>query len=466
MPEKKEAGESTPTKVLIIRKNLKKILKKDEEFLLRRFLSRLHPGEIADAIRELSLDEMIKVLLALDDYKRIAKVLTYMDEDIAADIIERLPPEIVKKVFTYLPSDEIISIMDEIEDEEEREEIEDVVEDLPQEKRRKIFSIRRFPEDSAGRLMIPTYYAVNPDEKIGDILKEIRELEDVETLPYVYVVDKDNRLLGVVSIKQLISNDPEKRVSEIMNTQLITVDPYMDQEEVARLFARYNLVQLPVVNENNQLLGIITVDDVVDVIREEAEEDLLKMAGAGESLVESLDVKKNVARRLPWLFGSWVGGLVEIEVLHQFEPTIAKLAILASFMPIILGMGGNIGQQSAAIVIAGLASGRVRLKDSFEVLKKQIITGFILGIIYGLLVGVIAAFRASDIPMFTVVIIFSMATEMTVASLIGTALPLFFAMIKVDPAVATGPFISTIMDIVGILTYFTTSLILLKDYLT
>jgi len=461
--EKKQDRPSA--KIEIIRRNLRKILKKREEFLLRRFLSRLHPGEIADAIEDFSVDEMVEILMALEDPKKMAKVLTYMNEDVAADIVEKLPGDIVKKIFTYLPSDEIIFIMDEIEEPGEKEEIEDIVDELPQEKKRKITSLRLFPEDSAGRLMVPTFYSVHPEEKIGDVLKEIKGLEDVETLPYVYVVDSENRLLGVASIKQLVSSDPDQPVGEIMNTQLITVDPYMDQEEVARLFARYNLVQLPVVDNSGRILGIITIDDVVDVIREEAEEDLLKMAGAGESLIESLDVRKNVARRLPWLFGSWVGGIVEIEVLHYYEPTISKLAILASFMPIILGMGGNIGQQSAAIVIAGLASGRVKLKDSFELLKKQVITGFVLGAIYGILVGLIAAFRSTQIPVFTLVVVLSMTAEMTIASFVGTFLPLFFAFIKVDPAVATGPFISTTMDIIGIFTYFTTSIFLLKGYL-
>ena len=234
------------------------------------------------------------------------------------------------------------------------------------------------------------------------------------------------------------------------------VRPETDQEEVARIVSQYNFLAVPVVDSDEQLLGIVTVDDVVDVIREEATEDFLKMVGAGEDreilLKSSWD---NARMRLPWLFASWVGGIFAAVIIGIFDNVLQSTIALAAFIPIIMGMGGNIGTQSSTIIVRGLATGRVDLENSTKILFKEIRVGLILGILYGVLLGIFAVFRFLDFsPMLGVVVGLSICASMIIAATIGSLVPLILNRFDIDPAVATGPFVTTAIDILGVALYF------------
>jgi magnesium transporter len=228
----------------------------------------------------------------------------------------------------------------------------------------------------------------------------------------------------------------------------------MDQEEVAKLVARYDILAVPVVNDRHRLVGIVTVDDVIDIFREEATEDILKMAGAGEEFVETRSVFKSTRIRLPWLFASCLGGLFAFYVIGHFEESLNQVTYLAAFIPVIMGMGGNIGTQSSTIVVRGLATGRLHIRDIWTVVGKELAVGLILGMVYGLLIGSVAQLQYSTL-MLALAVCLAVICSMSVAALVGSCVPMLLARMNVDPAVATGPFVTTAIDIVSVYFYFT-----------
>jgi magnesium transporter len=309
--------------------------------------------------------------------------------------------------------------------------------------------------------MVPDFIALKEETTVRDAITAIQQKEkDVEMVFYLYVVDDYEHLVGVITLRQLVVASPETKLKEIMTTNVVSVHSNMDQEEVARVVARYNILAVPVVDDNNVLLGIVTVDDVIDIIREEATEDILRMAGAGDELVETQSILRSTRTRLPWLFASWIGGIVAFFIIDRFEGTLNKVLYLAAFIPIIMGMGGSVGTQSATIVVRGLAMGRFNVKQIIPVVLKELCIGGLLGFFYGLLLGIVAQYRYDAWQLGTVVG-FSILCSMTMAATVGSCVPLVLARIKIDPAVATGSFVTTSIDILSVLIYFQIATMLL-----
>jgi len=255
-------------------------------------------------------------------------------------------------------------------------------------------------------------------------------------------------------LRQLVVVKPDTPLKDFMATDVFSVQTSVDQEEVAKIVARYDILAVPVVNETNQLVGIITVDDVIDIIREEATEDILKMAGVGgEEFIETQSVTRSTRIRLPWLLASCIGGIIAFYIINHFEGSLTKLAYLAAFIPIIMGMGGNIGTQTSTIVVRGLATGRLSKEETWSVVFKELSIGFILGAVYGILIGSVAQLQYNT---FKVALSVGLAVvcSMSIAALVGSLVPMGFARINVDPAVATGPFVTTAIDIVSVYFYF------------
>ena len=229
---------------------------------------------------------------------------------------------------------------------------------------------------------------------------------------------------------------------------------------MARAVARYDILAVPVVDETNKLMGIVTVDDVIDIFREEATEDILKMAGAGEEFVETKSVIRSTRIRLPWLFASCIGGIVAFLIIGHFEGSLSQYTYLAAFIPVIMGMGGNIGTQSSTIVVRGLATGRLHIRDFRAVVTKELAIGLILGVVYGTLIGVVAQIRYST-GMLALSVGVAVISSMSIAALVGSLCPMLFARIDIDPAVASGPFVTTAIDIISVFFYFEIATILL-----
>ena len=241
-----------------------------------------------------------------------------------------------------------------------------------------------------------------------------------------------------------------------MTKNVISVQPDTDQEEVAKIVSRYNYLAVPVIDLEEHMLGIVTVDDVVDVIREEATEDFLQMAGAGKDREILLKSSWGNARaRLPWLFASWVGGVAAVAIIGVFKNMLETTVALAAFIPVIIGMGGNIGTQSSTIIVRGLATGRVDIGNNLKIILKEIKVGLILGVLYGLLLGVFATLKFVDTtPYLGLIVALSILSSMIISTFVGTLMPLLFRKLNIDPAIATGPFVTTSIDIIGVTLYF------------
>jgi len=302
--------------------------------------------------------------------------------------------------------------------------------------------------------MVPDFIALKEDATAGQAIASLqKEHSDVEMPFYLYVVDEYGKLVGVSSLRQLVVVPPGTQLKEFMATDVVSVQTDMDQEEVARIVARYDILAVPVVDGTNRLVGIVTVDDVIDIIRKEATEDILKMAGAGEEFVETKSILKSTRIRLPWLFASCIGGIVAFFIIGKFEDSLLKFAYLAAFIPVIMGMGGNIGTQSSTIVVRGLATGRLSARDIWPVVLKELSIGVILGLVYGLLIGSVAQFRYSML-MLALAVTLAVISSMSLAALVGSLVPMGFARVNIDPAVATGPLVTTAIDIISVSFYF------------
>ena len=295
-------------------------------------------------------------------------------------------------------------------------------------------------------------------------IQEIRRASEKEMVFYLYVTDEEGHLSGVLSLRQLVTAPGFTPLEKIMTQDVVKVNVTTDQEEVARLVSRYNLLAIPVVDHSNLLVGIITVDDVIDVLHEEATEDMMKMAGTSGDEISYSSVWKNAKARLPWLFASWIGGIIAMNVIGAFSSGfgnhIALFAMLATFIPIVNGMGGNVGTQSLSIIVRGLATGRIDSKSISKEIFRESRVGLLLGVTYGVLLAVAAMIFFGEIKVGIVAGI-AMSMNMIIASVMGTFLPLIAAKFKVDPAVASGPFIATSIDVIGATIFFLTAYLLI-----
>jgi len=313
-----------------------------------------------------------------------------------------------------------------------------------------------YPEDSAGAMMTTDIFTLYQNSTCKDALNSLQDQTEAEMVFYLYITDEDDRMVGVASLRALATTPSDTLLKNIMVKRVHSVRPDTDQEEVAQIVAQYNYLAVPVLDEDDHLLGIVTVDDVVDVIREEATEDFLQMAGAGKDREILLKSSwENARARLPWLFASWIGGIIAVSIIGIFEDMLENIIALAAFIPVIIGMGGNIGTQSSTIIVRGMATGRIEIGNEIKILFKEIRVGLILGGLYGLLLGVFANFRFFDVdPLLGFVVGLSIFCSMLIATAVGTFIPLVLRKLDIDPAIATGPFVTTSIDILGVLLYF------------
>ena len=362
--------------------------------------------------------------------ERCVALLRNMSGDDRADILGALNEETAAKILAAMPD-------------EDADEVADLL---------------RYGENTAGGIMSPDFLAISEKVTAGDAIRIVQKSPDVEMAFYIYVVNSHGSLVGVVSLRQLVTARPDIPLREIMNPHVVSVRTEEDQEEVARVVSRYDFLAVPVVDEPNRLVGVVTVDDVIDVIREEATEDILKMAGAGMEWDEAHSVRGSLRSRAPWLAAAWLGGVVASMVIVQFEDTLQKFLPLAAFIPIIIGMAGNVGTQSLTIVVRGLATRKLELKKFWGVAGREMVVGILLGVLYGALLGVWGLVQLhSDVGtnayLMATVIGVSATAAMAMAALVGSATPLLFARLHIDPAVATGPFVTTTIDVLGVLVY-------------
>ena len=309
--------------------------------------------------------------------------------------------------------------------------------------------------------MTSEVFSLDEDVTVEDAISRLRGAAEVENVSYVYVVDGRKHLVGVLSLRQLIAAPGSSLLGAVMNRDVFKTAVDVDQEEVARTVQRYSLRALPVVDDQGMLVGRVTVDDVIDVLDEEATEDILRMAGTGDEDLTRCSTFSAVRLRLPWLVTCLAGGMVSASILRSFRSELADVIPLMFFVPVIMGMGGNVGIQSSIIVVRGLATGRVDLSRVRRVLARELAIGAIMGAVCGCVVGAAARLVAGQVYIGLVVAC-SMFCAVTVAAVTGSLLPLAFRRMNIDPAVATGPFVTAVNDITGLLIYFSLAALFLS----
>jgi magnesium transporter len=440
---------------------IKRLLRRGATVHLHKIVNKTHAADLAVVFRFLTLREQEAVFDLMDNVEHEAMFFSELEEEILVKLIEDMPAEKIAEILEQMPNDDVADLLGKLSDDRAKA----LLDLMTREESEEVEGLLRYDEQTAGGIMVPDFIALKEDTAAREAIKALqKEYVDVEMPFYLYVVDDHGRLVGVISLRQLVVVPPETTLKSIMATDAVSVQTNMDQEEVARIVAHYNILAVPVVDENNKLVGIVTVDDVIDIIREEATEDILKMAGAGEDLVESQSVLKSTRIRLPWLLASWIGGVIAFFIIGHFESSLSKFIYLAAFIPVIMGMGGNIGTQSSTIVVRGLATGRLNLKQIWEVVLKELTIGFLLGFFYGILLGFVAhAAIPTQQPALLLGLTVGLAviSSMTIAAMVGSLVPMVFARINIDPAVATGPFVTTSIDILSVFFYFQIATVLL-----
>ncbi len=418
---------------------------------LSRVLVKIHPAELAWIFRHLRPKERHAIFNLLKDPASIGDFFSELDDSIRTDLLASLSPRRITDVATTMSSDDLADLLDTL-DEANRSEVLALMDDEDAEE---VQELMQYEADSAGGVMSTEYIAMLESLKVSEAITRVRQFsEEAEMSFYLYVLDDEEHLLGVVSLRQLMMNPADSDLSSIMETDVIAVSMETDQEEVAQIVSRYNIMAVPVVDHDGIMLGIVTVDDVIDIIREEATEDFLQMVGAGKDREILLKpVMQNVITRLPWLAASWLGGILAMMVISSFQIELAKVIVLAGFIPVITGMGGNIGTQSSTLTIRGLATGRVNINLAGQFILKQLSVGLLLGGIFGILLGLLAWGFYGTLTLGTVVALAIMCS-MFISTLLGTFVPITLSRLNIDPAIATGPFVTTTTDVLGVLIYF------------
>jgi magnesium transporter len=427
---------------------VKDYIEQENRLLLENLIDEMRPADVADLIEHLKPDERL-FLFKLLEPEGAGEVLVEIEPPVQERIISGLDNEAISEIVEELDSDDAADIVGDLPAERAREIIKTVGDDVSEE----LGKLLPYAEDTAGGIMALEFVAIRADAKVMDAVETIREKrEEVENLYYLWVVDDFERLAGLISLKDLLLESPDRKVSDIMNPEVISVYTNTDQEEVVRLVKKYDLVSIPVVDEQHRLVGRITHDDIIDVIEEEVDEDISLMAGViNQEIAEESPLKISRAR-LPWLIVGLLGGIVAAAVISQFESSLERILALSFFFPVVMAMGGNTGTQAATVAVRGLATGDISLVNIEKRLWVEMKVALVNGIVCGILLGLIVGFWLSDYWLGAVV-----ATALILIILnsgfIGAAVPLVLKRLNIDPAIATGPFVTTSNDILSLLIY-------------
>ena len=417
---------------------------------LEEFLLEVHYADLAEILRTFELEERVELLRHIDR-ERAAQVLFELDRDEITPLLKGLGRKVSAQILQEMPTDDAADLLGELpEDEQER-----YLKLMSDPGAEDVAELLEYGAETAGGIMTTEFVAINKELTTDEAIQVVRRTaQEAETVYYVYVVNDQNQLVGIISLREMILAAPGARIEEVMRTSPIRVLVKTDREEVARVVAKYDFLAIPVVNDNEQLLGIVTVDDVLDVIREEATEDYLRLASVHQERYLELSDVQRARRRLPWLIALLFGALLAGSVVKFYEDTLAGVVALAFFMPVMAGGPGNVGTQTMAVMVRGLATGEVEARRVTQVIFKEIRVGMIVGAVSGLVLAGIATLWL-DSALLGLVVGASLAAAMTTATAIGTLFPLLINRLGVDPALASGPFITTVMDVISLMIYFT-----------
>ncbi|TKT79391.1 magnesium transporter [Aquamicrobium sp. LC103] len=410
---------------------------------LREDVGSLHQSEVGDLLEAL-MPEQRRELVRLMGTDFDFTALTEVDEAIRLDIVENLPNEQIAQAVQELDSDDAVYILEDLDQEDQDE----ILAQLPFTERIRLRRSLDYPEETAGRRMQTEFVAVPPFWTVGQTIDYMREDNNLpDSFSQIFVIDPTFRLVGAVDLDRILRTQRSVRIEDVMHETRHAIPATMDQEEAAQVFEQYDLLSAAVVDENDRLVGVLTIDDVVDVIQEEAEEDLLRLGGVGdEELSDSVLAASR--SRVPWLMVNLVMAFLAASVISLFDATIQQIVALAILMPIVAGMGGNAGSQTMTVTVRALATKDLDIYNAGRIIRREIGVGFLNGIIFATLIGIVAGFWFQDADL-GVIIATAMVINMFVAAFAGIMIPLLLDRFGADPAVASAVFVTTTTDVVG-----------------
>lgn len=426
---------------------------------LFNLLQKQHPADLAAVFGELpERDRKAAFTIVVERSPKLAmEAVSELGPEAAAQLLADRPAEEIAKLIQEIPSDDAAALVDYLP-----EDLSAAVLELMRPKESgQVENLLEYPEKTAGRIMNPNVFALSEELTVGEGITELQSSRDVEMVFYLYIVDARRHLVGVTSLRRLLLVSPETPLKRIMTPDVISVRVDTDQEEAARLVASYNLLAIPVADEENKLVGVITVDDVIDVLKDEATEDIYRLAGVTSDERVFTPPGESLTKRLPWLAVNMATAFLAATVVSLFEHTISQVVALAVFMPIVAGMGGNAGMQTLTVIVRGIALGELTWGNTRKALVKEMIVGLGNGLALGAL-GAVVVFLMKGNPVLGGVLGLAMVINMFIAATAGTLIPLGLRAMKVDPALASSVFITTFTDVAGFASFLGLATVFLK----
>lgn len=440
---------------------LRRLLASGMNARAQRLLARMHPADRGPVISGLTHPEIRTVIDLLFQQQRAASTLKELPPELLPQIFEAVGDDRLAQVIARLELDDMVELVEWLEEERRNA----IVALLPEARRQELRKAELYPPSSAGRVMITRFLAVHEKTTAQEAIEAFRRAgDDSESTLYLYVVDDAERLTGVVPIRRLVAASPDRICGELMVQDPVSVRPEADQEEVAQIVARYNLLAVPVVSEDQRMLGVITVDDVIDVITEEATEDMYHLAGLSDEDRVFSPAHHAIRKRLPWLLLNLCATFMLAWVIGLFERTLEQIVALAFFMPVVAGMGGNGGIQALTVITRAIALGELEFSSGMRAVVKEVSVAIVIGVILGTVAGLLAyAWRGNGY--LGAVLFATMIITMAIAGILGAAVPLILKALGQDPAVGSGVFVTTLTDLIGFFTFLEIGTLLL-DRLT
>ena len=410
---------------------------------LQEAINKIHPADILDIIHD-EENDFVKILNRLPDWM-IADIIEEEEDEEKYEILKNFSENKQKNILGEMFSDEITDMVGALDEEESKE----VLEKIDEDERKDVQKILNYDPDTAGGIMATEFVSIRENKSIGETLKYLqKEAPDAESVYYLYVVDKMDILKGVVSLRDIVCTQFDTKISDITNNNVISVKYDVDQEEVANIFEKYGFLSMPVVNENNKLLGMVTADDIMEVLKDESTEDIHRLGGIDKEEKVDGTLSESIKSRLPWLVINLITAILAASVVGAFEGTISQVVSLATFMPIVAGMGGNAGTQSLTIIVRGIALGELTGENAWRIFFKELLVGLTTGVAIGAIICGLGYIWERNM-IFGIVIGIAMILNMMAATTSGFIVPVVLKKLKVDPALASAVFVTTVTDVLG-----------------
>ena len=418
------------------------ILESPFETILEQ-IDEIHPVDFLEALGEFDDDPLIILEKLPDEY--VALLLDYAEDDEKFNLLSLFSKNRQAQIISEMSSDELVDLLGTLDEDEQNE----IITNMNTEEVEEVKTLLSYDPESAGGIMATEFISIKETDTVNETINYLRTMApDSETPYYIYVVDDLDVLKGVVPLRQIIVSTPDTLIKDIMIENIISAPVDMDQEEVSHIFEKYGFMAIPVVDHNGEILGIITVDDVMEIMKEEYTEDMFRLAGLDEEEKVAGTVIGAIKSRLPWLLVNLVTATLAAKTVSLFENTIAQIVALATFMPMVAGMGGNAGSQTLTLIIRGIAIGEISYENQADILKKEIAIGIINGLCLGLVVGVLGYFWVGSLS-FGFVIGTAMLLNLIVATISGYLVPILLKKVGIDPALASAVFVTTVTDVLG-----------------